>query len=478
MAYLLLNNDENILINKVGESIYWRSYPQKNSQKTSILGKSVYPDYCASIDDSNKIHLIYKTSQNSIVHLFGKDSSYTSTTLLEDSDNSYKITNLQLVSDNRSYLFYAALNPYENTTDLIFHNFEEGANTAPQSLLELPSLNAKYQCSIHDGVIYLLCCITNNNTYELNLYAYNILTNNWENYETLVVSEYPITDFCYITQKDNIHITYVVEKYGHSTLYYGQRKNVEFISVEITAIGQKIKPVIFIYNDIIWINYLTSQILYSAFSNDGGRTFSQPIRCTLQNNTITNIYLYGFHNTSLLGNIFLGYIDHQPNIAVLSQIDLDHILFYSTTNSELREMLKGSLTPSRPIEQDNNKVEKLQQEVYNLKELQKSITEQYNQLASFAKEVQYEGKKWRKKYQRLSKEMKDIKEDKPFNITDHKLKEIKSADIKASELKAPEFDSLELEPKELNISDIRTPESKTTEFINLDSNITNNKNID
>ncbi|PKM51875.1 MAG: hypothetical protein CVV02_04500 [Firmicutes bacterium HGW-Firmicutes-7] len=477
MAYLLLNEDENILINKVGESIYWRNYPQKNAQKTSILGKSVYPDYCATIDKNNKIHLIYKTSQNSIVHLFGKDSSFTSTTLLEDLDNSYKIANLQLVSEKKSYLFYSALNPYENTTDLIFHNFEEGTNTAPQSLLELPSLSAKYQCTIHDGVIYLLCCITNNNTYELNLYNYNILLNNWGNYETLVVSEYPITDFCFLTQFDNIHLTYVIEKYGHSTLYYGQRKNDEFISVEITAIGQKIKPIIFIYNDIIWINYLTSQILYSSFSNDGGHTFSQPIKCTLQNNTITTITLFGFHNTNLLGNIFLGYIDHQPNIAVLSQIDLDHILFYSSTNTELREMLKGSLAPSRSVNNDTSKVDSLQKEVYNLKELQKSITEQYNQLASFTKEVQYEGKKWRKKYQRLSKEIKDIKEDKPFNSSDHKTKEFIATDIKISELKTAELSSFDYDSSELTPSESTTPESNS-EFMSVESNSTKNKDLE
>lgn len=413
MAYLLLNNDENILINKVGESIYWRSYPQKYNQKTSVLGKSTHGDYCASIDQDGKVHLIYKTSQNSILHLYGKDMSFSSNTLLEDLDNSYKITNLQIVSAKKSYLFYAALNPYENTTDLIFHNFSDGLGTAPQSLLALPNLNSKYQSFIQGDKIYLLCSVLNDNTYELNLYQYNIPQNAWENYETLIVSEYPITDFCAVAKQDNIHITYVIEKYGHFTLFYGQRKSDQFISVEITAIGQKIKPVVFIYNGIIWICYLTSQTLYSSFSNNGGLSFTTPIVCTLQNSSISNINIYGYKGDSLFGNIFLGYIDHQPNIAVLSQIDVDKILFYSTSNTELREVLKASYKTKKPAN-DNDKISTLEKEILDLKELQKSITEQYYQLASFTKEVQFEGKKWRKKYQKLSKEIKETKDYKPF----------------------------------------------------------------
>lgn len=416
MAYLLLNNEENVLINKVGESIYWRSYPQKHNQKTSVLGKSVYSDFTASIDQNNKIHLVYKTSQNSILHLQGKDLGFSSDTLLEDLDNSYKITNLQIVSHKKTYLFYVAVNPHENTTDLIFHNFSKAPNTAPQSLLELPNINAKYQSFIHKDKIFLLCSILNNNAYELNLYQYSITDDIWEEYTTLIVSEYPITDFCAVAKQDNIHIAYVIEKYGHFTLYYGQRKSDQFISVEITASGQKIKPVVFIYNSVIWINYLTSQTLYSAFSNNGGLNFTIPIKCTLQNNSISTICIYGYQGDSLYGNVFLGYIDHQPNIAVLSQIDVDKILFYSTSNTELREMLKASVKTKNHNE-DDSKVKNLQKEIEELKEMQRSITEQYYQLASFTKEVQFEGKKWRKKYQKLSKEVKENKEIKPFQAT-------------------------------------------------------------
>lgn len=458
MAYLLLNDDENILINKVGESIYLRSYPQKYNQKTSVLGKSVYGDYCASIDQENKIHLIYKTSQNSILHLYGKDMNFSSSTLLEDLDNSYKITNLQIVSGKKSYLFYAALNPYENTTDLIFHNFSDGPETAPKSLIELPSLNAKYQSFIFRNKIYLLCSVLNNNTYELNLYQYNINENSWDNYSTLIVSEYPITDFCAVAKQDNIHITYVIEKYGHFTLYYGQQKQDQFISVEITAIGQKIKPVIFIYNGVIWINYLTSQTLYSSFSNSGGITFSTPIKCTLQNSSISSINIYGYKGDSLYGNIFLGYIDHQPNIAVLSQIDVDRILFYSNSNTELREMLKAS-SNNKKSHTEEDRVKKMQKEIEELKELQKSITEQYYQLASFTKEVQFEGKKWRKKYQKLSKELKETKEIKPFQTK--QLHDEEVPDLKVTEPISSDSD-FELSKDQANsATSINTSDSST-----------------
>lgn len=411
MAYLLINNEENILINKVGESIYFRTYPQKYSQKSSILGKSNQHEYCASIDDNRNIHLVYKTAQNVILHLSGKENNFSATTILDDYENNYSISNLQIVSQAKSYLFYSAINPYEHTSDLIFHNFTDSINSAPQSLLALPNLNSKYQCFIEGNFIRLICCILNENNYELNLYTFDLTINEWENYDTLVASEYPITDFCFAECKEGIHVTYVIEKFGHSTLYYGQMKQDHLISLEILALGQKIKPILFLYNDVIWINYLTSLTLYSTFSTNGGRSFSEPNRCTLQNNSIIDITLLGCKNPNLSGHSFLGYIDHQPNIAVLSQIDVDHILFYSSTNVELREMLKGSVSTPTPLPtpETNDQLEKLQQEVLHLRELQKSITNQYNELANFTKDVQYEGKKWRKKYQRLTREVKEVK---------------------------------------------------------------------
>lgn len=403
MTYLVIKEDENILINKVGESIYMRSYPQKYSQKSQILGKTSYNDYYVSIDKQQNIHMVYKTVQNSIVHLTGKDTSFSSSTLLDDYENNYSITNLKIVSGSKSYLFYCALNPYEQTNDLIFHNFSD--NSSPESLLALPSLTSKYQSFINGSKLYLICSILNNSSYELNIYYYNLDNEEWEGFDTLIASEYPITDFCCVIQDNGIHVTYVIEKFGHSTLYYGQMKNDQLISLEITATGQKIKPVLFIYNNNIWINYLTSQVLYASFSKNGGTGFSPPVRCTLQSTSITDLYLVGCRNPNLNGYTFLGYIDQQPNIGVLSQIDVDHILYYSSSNVELREMLKGS-SENLSMVHESGKVEQLEKEVAYLKEMQRSITEQYNELANFTKDVQYEGKKWRKKYQKLSKDMK------------------------------------------------------------------------
>ncbi len=416
MAYLLLNDEENILINKVGESIYLRTYPQRYSQKSSILGKSNFHEYCASIDKSHTIHLVYKTAQSSIFHLSGKENSFSTHTILEDHENNYSISNLKIVSGVKSYLFYCALNPYEHTSDLIFHDFTDSKNAAPQSLLALPSLNSKYQCFIEGDFIRLMCCILNESSYELNLYSYNTNTNEWDNYSTLVASEYPITDFCFTSHLGAIHVTYVIEKFGHSTLHYAQMKDDQPISLEILSLGQKIKPILFVYNNVIWINYLTSLTLYSTFSPNGGRSFSEPVRCTLQNNSITDITLLGSNSPNLSGQSYLGFIDHQPNIAVLSQIDVDHILFYSSTNVEIREMLLGTINSApAPIETSKDELEKLQQEVSHLRTLQKSITDQYNELANFTKEVQFEGKKWRKKYQRLSK---DVKVERPKESSD------------------------------------------------------------
>lgn len=411
MAYLLLHNNENILINKVGESIYSKNFPQRYSQKTTILGKSNYNEYTANVDRDGYIHLIYKTSQNSILHLRGKESSYYTNTILEDPEHTYKITNLKMISNRKNYLFYVAMNPYENTADLIFHKIDDDESSSPTALLSLQSLTSKYVCDIDENTIYLLCTIIHQGNYELNLYRYDIATSTWS-FDQLVGSEYPITDFSFVTTPTGMHIIYTIEKYGHTTLYYGQLEKNRIISTEITSLGQRIKPAIFVYNHIIWVNYLSSHTLYASFSLDNGRHFSNPKKCTIQNNNIIDITILGNKSNHLYGNYFLGYIDQQPNIAVLSQIDVDRILYYSQTNAELSEIMKAPFESTIKSVESKSDIARLQEEIEQLRATQTHITNQYNSLVEFTKEVQEEGKKWRKKYQKVLKELNSIRKDK------------------------------------------------------------------
>lgn len=406
MAFLLIGTDKTSVINKVGENIYIKNYPSKQSSRAISIAKSKYNDYAASINDEGKVQLVFKNSLNKIIYLDLESPTLAGNALLEDTDNSYRITNISLLSGKKNYLFYSALNPYENTADLIFHTFDTNSDESPQALLSLPNLKAKYQCTLINNKLYIMATIINEGKNELNIYTYDTITDSWEEFETLIISEFPITDFCFCIKDGITHIAYVIEKYGHSTLYYDNSNNNDAnIKTEIKSAGKKIKPIIFIYNDVIWINYLTSSTLYSSFSCNN-LDFSEPSRCTVQNNSILEFNLgTSVKGNHLYGNHFLGYIDNYPKVAVLSQVDIDNVLFYSNSNKELKGMIQATLSSS----QSTSSIEALQEEIENLKEVQCKIIKQYNELADFTKQIQAEGKKWRKKYQRATKELRLMK---------------------------------------------------------------------
>jgi hypothetical protein len=402
MPFLIVKNkDENILIDKAGENIYMRAYTLNNPQRTNVICKSIFNDYAVSYKNG-KMQIVYRTSKNSVIHLSEGTNLFSKRTLLEDGENVYNICNLKLLCDKKNYLFYCALNPYEKTNDLIFHMFSNEEEKAPQALLSLPQLNSKYQCQIVDNKIYLMTSLHQEQKYELNMYIFNLENEQWEEFSTLFTSEYPITDFSFVMNTNEIDISYVVEKYGHYSLNYVKKTNDKITNSEIFSAGQKINTVIFIYNKVLWINYKIENTLYYSFSTDNGKTITDPIKCTVQNANIDNIQLIIDNQPSLLGKDYFGYIGKYPYVVVLSQIDVDKILFYSEENTELKKLLE--VTFNENSDKSNN--EEYINEIKYLRQVEQDMYDKYNELVKFTKEVQAEGKKWRKKYKRVEMENK------------------------------------------------------------------------
>lgn len=441
MPYLIIkDNEENVLVDKAGENIFMRIYPMNYSQRTNVICKSIYNEYTVA-EKKGSIQIVYRTSKNSVIHLSEEGTFFAKKTLLEDFENNYNISNLKLLCDKKNYLFYCAVNPYENTNDLIFHIFSNNEEKAPQALLSLPQLHSKYQCEMIDDKIYLMTSIYQDQRYELNFYIYNIEMEQWEEFETLFTSEYPITDFCFVKKNNEISISYVIEQYGHYSLYYAKKDNRGIRTTEIYSAGQKMNCILFIYNKVIWINYKINDTLFYSFSTNNGRDFSEGIKCTVQNNSVDNIKLLLKNKPSLIGNNFFGYIGKHPYVVILSQIDVDNILFYSGENTELKKLLEVTFDHNP----GSGKKDEFMEEINRLRKVEQEIYDKYNELVQFTKEVQAEGKKWKKKYKRVERENKqeylqvnnenDQSDDYLDNNNFINISGYKEAEVKASEIK-------------------------------------------
>ena len=404
MPYLLSkNNTSNLLIDKTGESIYYRRYPIKYNQRAVVIAKSTNNEYAASLDEYSNIHMIYKNSSNGLVHLFEKNSKFEATNLLDDYENKYQISNIKYLYKQKNYIFYCAYNPYEQTSDLIFHSFKDNEKTEPQSLFSVPTLSCPYECILNKKIIYLLCQILNDQgNYELNLYKYNTSSLQWEEFENVVDSTSPFIDYSLCFHEGKICITYV-KRDMNNNIYYISKSNTWDKPVKIYSTNELISPIIFLYNNIIWINFKENNKLKYSLSCDNGNTFTEPKLCSAQNPEARHFYFYGYREGNLYGNKFFGYIYKYPILAVLSQVDTDNILLSSQTNLEIKSII-GNFTSNEMYN-----MTLLKKELEEQKEVQKNITIQYDNLAKMAKELQNQAKMWKSKTTQAEHEIKKLK---------------------------------------------------------------------
>lgn len=406
MPFLLSkNNTSNLLIDKTGESIYYRHYPSKFNQRAVVIAKSTSNEYAASLDEYNNIHIIYKNSNHSLVHLYENNNKFEKKILLDDFNNAYQISNLKYIYYRKNFLFYCAHNPYEKTSDLIFHSFMQNEYSEPQSLISIPNLSSPYECVLYNDIIYLLCQLQNNDgSYELNLYQYNINKSTWNEYETIVTSPSPFTSYSLCIKKNNIHVTYEKIESSLNKIYYICSKDDKWeIPVEIHSSISKLSPVIFTYNNIIWINFKENNQLKNSLSSNDGFSFTTPQLCSSQSKEATFYYFYGYKSNNLSGNKFYGYINKYPILAVLSQVDTDNILLSSNSNLEIKSIIENFTTT------DGYNNTTLKQEIEQQKEIQENISTQYNNLAKMAKELQEQAKMWKTKYAKSEQENKKLK---------------------------------------------------------------------
>ncbi|WP_304941781.1 hypothetical protein [Vallitalea guaymasensis] len=468
MPYLLSkNNASNLLIDKTGESIYYRRYPIKYNQRAVVIAKSTNNEYSASLDDFNNIHVIYKNSTNSLIHLYEKNNKFEFTNLMDDFDNTYQISNIRYLYHQKNYLFYCAYNPFEKTSDLIFHAFKQNEKTEPQSLFSVPSLSSPYECFISNNIIYLLCQILNDKgSYELNLYKYNILSTNWEEFETITDSISPFMDYSLCLCDDKVCVTYV-ERGSTNTIYFIKKDDKWSDPIKVYSTTETISPIIFIYNNIVWINFKEANKLMYSLSCNNGTTFTEPKLCSAQNPEARHFYFYGYNNNSLSGNKFFGYIYKYPILAVLSQVDTDNILLSSQTNLEIKSII-GNFTSNEMYN-----IAALKNELDEQKEVQQNITKQYDNLAKMAKELQTQAKMWKSKTSQAEQEIKKLKkklrkayiasenkQTKTPQIDDAKKEQVKEEHVKEKHAKETPDQNIDIKIPEL-IKQIKEIENKT-----------------
>ncbi|MFP4698519.1 MAG: hypothetical protein ACLFMO_07415 [Eubacteriales bacterium] len=425
MSYLLKREKEQLeYLSIINNNLYYKLFPNKSHQRLTTLARNVNGTYTATLDENKKIHIIYKNNENKIIHLNEENKKYNRTILLDDKNDTYKISNIKLITFNQNlFLFYTALNPYDNTYDLIFHQIND-TNASPQSLISLSNLNSSYDLTVTNNKLYLLC-ITKQENYELCLYSYDATNNNWLLESSIKNQSNPILyTTCCNDASGYLHLAYINEQFGQNQLYYINTNDKKEKLIHTSP--YEINPVIFKYKDFLWINWIENKKNNFVFSIDQGVNFSNTTKASLQD----DFKIIHFVNSidSLNGNKFYGSVNQIPTISILSNIDIDNILLTNNLNKELNLLIKNLQNNQNP---NKNNTEDIEQ----LIDVQKNITSQYNDLSEMAKRLQEEGKKWKTKCLKSELEVKKLKKEigvlKSNNTT--ATREVKTAELPVSE---------------------------------------------
>jgi hypothetical protein len=391
----------------MNDHLFYKTFTGKYNNRLISLARNASTVYASTLDENRNMQIIYKSKDHKIIHLNETDGSYNRTIILDDKSNTYNISNLKVTSYNgHLFLFYTANNPYDGTCDLIFHQIDD-VNASPQSLFAMTELNASYDITVIKNKLYLLC-FTKDKDYELGLYAYNPKTKEWLLEQVLKNQSNPITyaTFC----KDaasNLHIIYMSEQFGQHQLFYLNTQNLSPRLLHTSAFS--LEPIVFKYKNHLWVNWLENKTNKFIFSIDNGFSFCEELKSTLQQD---NLELINFINPvdALYGTKYYGTVGSSPVLSVLSQIDLENILLDQNTNQELNLLINHLQDQPREVSAASISTEEVEELEY-LKQVQDTITKQYNELSNFAKQLQEEGKKWKNKYMGAELEMRKLKEE-------------------------------------------------------------------
>ena len=404
MVYLIRNEDNTLcLIDHISRNgLCYRIFTENPNPRTISIANNSLDEYTATIDEQQNIHVIYKNTKQQIIHIKSLFSNIQEDIILDDRKKQYQICNLYACFvKNELHLFYNALHPKTNKSELIHHCISSSHQSVPHALGTVPILGTSYSCYVHQNKIYILSIFKKEQQYFLQLHIYDSSIQEWQPPKILIQSSFPLIH-CHLLHhpSGSIYILYVQEKYGQYQLYSLQNQNTH--TQLLYSCAYAIKPFFIYYREGLWVHWLEQNTCKMILFFNEGKAFSTPQKTSLQDSSFTLFhYIHPLQHLKkwLRCNEVYGVFSPHPICCILAQLDMDHLHPYIAPNKELKLYLSQYTFTNNPkANLENEEFKNIKDENEQLKEMQENITKQYNELYHFAKQLQQEGRKWRDRY--------------------------------------------------------------------------------
>jgi len=409
MACFLKNPDGTLIMVNYSprKGLYYQIFMDDHTSRPNLLLANGTYEYSAFLDENSNLHVIAKNDKSQIIHFQLLSNKIEKEIILDDYANEFKISDIFALSfKNQVHLLYYADNPSTKNTELIYQLLKK-PYCAPVPLGEIPNREINFDCIRQKDNVLLSMISKEQDDYTINIKALNPQSNKWVDFYQPVKSKFPVKYCKLILDQSGIcHLLYIQEQYGQYQLIYKNNKEGWSNSHPLYSCGYFIKPVLFIYQDALWINWNENGTFKSLLSVDMGDSFSETIHNSIQDSGASiHYYENKLSDSPLICNQLYGISHYPPQFVLLYNLDMDGIHPHLKVNNELKLYLthiKKQLNISvskRKLEEENHR---LKDELEKMTNIQMDISHQYNELAELARKIQEEGKKWRN----LNKEAK------------------------------------------------------------------------
>ncbi|MDF2878550.1 MAG: hypothetical protein K0S30_1646 [Clostridia bacterium] len=327
MSFLLnYNNTFFTIDNNSKYGVFCQLYSQTGLSRPIQIQSLNCTDYSAAINRSGSLHAISMPSRHQITYFCYENGHYIKKSLVENATETYLDTNYT------------------------FQNIKSFS---------------------HEDTIYLFYIV------QTDSYILNCLKIKDSKVEIIPLfsSKVPIYDYCVCLKDHQIYITYIAELHGkYQLIFYSVKDKLSNVLCNTLSPSD---PVIFWYYDYLWVNYLEDNKLYALLSINGGRSFSSPVLCSLQN-AIGKYIFTTDKNCSLKCTELYASLGTSIRLATLYAIDFENIHPDSKISLELELLFEGLLISQK----SSDSLTSLSQENETLKAELKTLKLQYDRLLS------------------------------------------------------------------------------------------------
>ncbi|AGY78206.1 hypothetical protein [Clostridium autoethanogenum] len=317
----------NISYNENREIVY-RIFKEDALHTYNLITSNISQNLSAILLPNDIIYVLYQDMNGNINLLTEDETRWNEQQIIKNNRGKMNDVYFQaFLNQNEIHIIYSVLNKKAGITTIWHQILDKKNDLSSSKIIDTLKFNYDIAFSLHtskDKKIFILYQKSLNNRHELGYKIFNHESKNWSNFYSIDSSTFPYKYYSILKSKNTIHILYIKNSQNRNSLIYASGIGTDF---KYNKLSQSVNIdfcYFFIGYNQIWCSWTQDNKIYSSFSIDGGRSFSNaPFKNSLTFLDITKC-IYSSNKQSYLDTFYfneLYMINKNPlEYLIISQI--------------------------------------------------------------------------------------------------------------------------------------------------------------